>query len=58
MQDLEQEERDIIDILEEYYPYTSVDIKQIFLNVNKSYDKTIYIMTKAMQLGLHPDDLY
>jgi len=40
-----------------FYPYNYIDIKGLWIKVNRSWDKTIYCLEKSIQLGVPPYEL-
>jgi len=41
-----------------FYPYNYIDIKSLWIKVNRSWDKTIYCLGKSIQLGLNSPGIF
>jgi len=57
MTKLTEFEKQMIKLISKYLPYTEKMVKIIYVDV-KSWDKTIYILTKSVQLNVFPHELY
>ena len=57
MRKLTEFEKDMIKAISHNMPYSQEAVKTVYLD-NKSYDKTIYILRKSIQLGILPSDLF
>ena len=50
-------EKEMIKTISKNTPIPEFDILRVLYKCNKSYDKTIYCINKAQQLGMLPEDL-
>jgi len=54
--ELSEFEKNMIEVISKYHPYTITDVKEIY-NLTNSFDKTIYCLRKAVELGTFVIDL-
>ncbi len=57
MKKLSEFEKAMLKTISQYMPYSIKEVRRIYL-IADSFDKTIYILYKSIQLGVSPDDLF
>ena len=57
MKKLSEFEKAMLKTIGQYMPYSIKEVSRIYMTVN-SFDNTIYILYKSIQLGVPVDDLF
>ena len=50
-------EHELLKVIIEHTPFTYIQVFGVYGKTNKSIDKTIFALTRSIQLGLLPEDL-
>ena len=50
-------EKELLKVIMNNTPFNYIEIFRVYAKTGKSIDKTIFAITKSVQLGLQPEDL-